>query len=191
LEALLSQHTLPKLKQFALVDTDSAYLEALERSDFRQLLPQLEVLSFDLSVWLDPEAAFLYPAASRTLVDCTSFHLGKLSTRGPPAVNLRICEREKDVIDMGTHRFCKSLDDYGDFIRSNPSLPLRRVYMDSSLERVFNPLDQLELSLTSFWRICEERQIDLIFEPVPDNFDIDSYLSSDFLRRRRRIAEKD
>jgi len=186
----LSRNTFPNLKQFALVDADSAYLGALARSGISQLLRQLEALSFHLLVWQDPAAAFLRPAASRTLIDCVAFDLGSLSTRRPPIVNLRICECQEDVVHFGTHRLCKALDDYADLITSYPALPLQRVYMDSSLRLLSDLPDQLELSIRNFRRTCQKRQVDLIFDPVPSRFFIDPCLSTDFLRRMR-IAKKD
>jgi hypothetical protein len=185
LEVLLCQTTLPNLKEFALVDAESAYLKALARPGSRQLLPQLEALSFVIDVWEDPRAAFLHPAASRTLVDCAAFELRDLSIQGPPIVNLRLCDRLEKVADTQTRSCCKDLNDYAAFISSNPALPLRRVYLDSSLEHVSSLSNQLGLTLTSFRRICQERRIDLIFDPIPRNFNIDPCFQPNFMRRRR------
>jgi len=79
LEALVSRSTFPNLKEFALVDCESVYVGPLVRSGLRQLLPQLEAMSFDLTIWRDPRATFLHPAASRTLVDCAAYELHDLS----------------------------------------------------------------------------------------------------------------
>jgi hypothetical protein len=83
------------------------------------------------------------------------------------------------------------LDDYADFISSNPALPLKRVYMDPyfDFESISNLPAYLELSLTSFRRTCQERQIEIIFDPVPGNFEIDPCFPSDFMRRRRTPDE--
>jgi hypothetical protein len=188
MEILLTRSTLPNLKEFALADADSEYSEILERSGFRQLLPQLEALCLDIWIWKDPSAVFLHSAASRTLVDCDYGQLSGLEASGRPVVNLRFYEKRFEVDEEWVCMFREELDDYALKSEAEPTARLQRIYLDPSLKESFKLLEDPHLSLANFIRLYQENNIELIFDCIP-NFRIDPCFPSNFMRRRRTPDE--
>ncbi|GAA5956608.1 hypothetical protein JCM3765_003499 [Sporobolomyces pararoseus] len=88
--ALVDPATVPNLRNFAFLSGGEVYMEDLTRSKLDQLLPQLETLNFAAGIWLDPRAAFLRSAASRTLVDFDSYDAKRLNPSTNSLQHIRI-----------------------------------------------------------------------------------------------------
>jgi len=186
--ALLNPVSLPRLEELAWFDQSLAINLAMQQSGFHQLLPQLGVLTFDRLRWKDLEDAQFRLAASRTLIDYSAAELFDLSRSTRHPVHLRV--HGLSYFDQQTllTTFSEATAKLTSYIELNPSLPLRSVYLTCA--------DPSTVHLSSSYvqvlsRVCQQRNIDLIFETGPSNRAVDPCFSPDFSRRmkeqRRRV----
>ncbi|GAA5963861.1 hypothetical protein JCM3765_004043 [Sporobolomyces pararoseus] len=191
--ALVDPATVPNLRNFAFVNSGGNYMEDLTRSKLDRLLPQLQTLNFDASLWIDPQATFLHSAASRTLVNFISDDARQLdsSIASPKHARIRNSSLHSPSfshVDLRVH-----LDRWCTLVQDNPSLSLQSIYLDSSLQPFKALPIMTQTCLEALGQICQERKIDLIFETLPVVFNLDLYISPEFVRRqkeqRRREAE--
>jgi hypothetical protein len=186
LEPLLHTDILPKLRQFGL---SSSSVHSFEFPNFKSLLPQLESLNFTASAWIQPNADFLRVKASSTLIDCHSDNLESVLVVALQFIHIRIVNLRSDTWDDDDQG---PLDDFLEELeKKGRSLPLRSIYLDSSLR----PTPSLPLRIRSIIKglvaICQGCEIDVIFEAVPEEPDIDSPFSLEFSGRQRKIRRND
>jgi hypothetical protein len=189
--ALLDALSLPRLEELAWYDEPATIDNVIVHSSFRQLLPQIEVLVLDLQVLKTLADAEVRSAASRTLVDCSCYHLSDLSKSTHQPVHLRVYGLT--TLDKA-HRlttFSEETADMIKYIESNPSLPLRSVYL------VCDDPSTVHLSSTSpdyvegLARVYRQRKIDLIFEIGPNDLSVDPCFSPNFSRRMKEQRRKE
>jgi hypothetical protein len=188
--ALLDPLIVSNLRHFAIVDASitEAGVVGLKQSNLRELLPQLEVLSFDEQCWTNPEMTFLHRAASRTLIDCCLRNLDRDWVLCSNVVNVRIWDSfiDNDDAEDRTELYLK-LDYFSFSLERNQSTSLRSVYLDESLR----PSSALPLKASAVMAhlvaVCRERKIELVFEPVPRDFMIDPCISAEFVKRQEII----
>jgi len=93
--------------------------------------------------------------------------------------------RDQDFLD---------LDMFIMFLSKTSSLPLRSVYLDSSLQSIDSLPPLARRVIQRLLAACQERKIDAVFEPIPREYGIDPYLSEEFCRRQeasKRSREAD
>ncbi|GAA5983866.1 hypothetical protein JCM5350_007580 [Sporobolomyces pararoseus] len=183
---LLNVRTVPNLRQFALVDNvaSSDLLQTLKSRAFRRLLTQLDCLYIDVNVWESPDAEFLHPFASQTLIDCAAYELDEIMNGNNTIIHLRVYNSFSDKKALSSHLedVCSDLEDYASFLEQNPTIPLQTIYLDTTLRHhVF-----ATPTLDDLARICRERSIELVFEPQYEECTADCYTSAEFWRRQRR-----
>ncbi|GAA5977655.1 hypothetical protein JCM5350_002306 [Sporobolomyces pararoseus] len=190
-KTLLDPANVPNLRNFAVVDAFCSYRGRLKHSNLARLIPQLQTLCISASIWSNPQVAFVHSAASRTLVD---FDLIDTEYLDPHQLeHLRIRNSSVRTYAFNPSELRSHLDQWSSLIENNPSLPLKSVYLDSSLR----PLDvvpaEIRLCLGSLIRLCRERKIDLVYDDRPLDYTLDPYISGEFVRRqaeqRRQEAE--
>jgi hypothetical protein len=183
---LLDPVSLPQLEEFAWYDGPEAINYVIEHSSLNRLLLQLEVLIFSFFAWRDLADGEVRSAASRTLVDCGSYQLSDLSESTFRPVHLRIYGLSD--LDEHTQRttFSKKTANLTKYIKANPSLPLRSVYLTCVDPSTVHLSSSSKGYVEDLYRVCEERKIDLIFEMGPKNRAVDPCFSPDFSSRRKR-----
>jgi hypothetical protein len=189
--SLLNVAVLPNLQSFALVGGESP--EELDRSTFRQLLPQLESMFFGLWFWEEEEttAQFLHPKAESTLIDCSTSSLRGFSSQ-LPLVHIRIWNLHSDTLLWSEEDETLSMDlnDLVSFLQATPSCSLQSIYLDStlqslgSLQLVTSPQLEARKALEDLFVVCQERKIDLVFENRPGIHETDPCISPEFSRRQ-------
>ncbi|GAA5966862.1 hypothetical protein JCM3765_004578 [Sporobolomyces pararoseus] len=184
LVTLLDPQTVPNLRNLAFVN-GGIYMEDLTRSKLDQLLPQLDTLNFIASIWLDPQAAFLHSAASRTLVDFTLGETERLDPTTAQVVHNRLEDSSPASSGFSFVELEAHLDKWSTLLRTNPSLSLKSIYLDSLLQLSgFLPTTTSE-ALNSLVRACQERKIDIVFDRFSVNYYIDPSISSEFIQRQK------
>ncbi|GAA5963826.1 hypothetical protein JCM3765_004030 [Sporobolomyces pararoseus] len=193
LVTLVDPQTVPNLGNFAFVNGEG-FLEDLRTSKLDQLLPQLNTLNFAASVWLHPQAGSLHSAAPRTLVDFTLAQTKRLDLSTAHLVHVRLEDTfaADDAFNLDSWIILEAhLEKWSTLLRNHPSLSLKSIYLDSSLQ-VFGSLPTATSeALNALVRVCQERKIDLIFESLPVAFDLEPYLSSEFVRRQKEQRRKE
>ncbi|GAA5964880.1 hypothetical protein JCM3765_005810 [Sporobolomyces pararoseus] len=191
LVTLVDPQTVPNLRNFAFVDDSRARVEHLTRSKLDQLLPQLDTLNFTASIWLDPQAAFLHSAASRTLVDFTLDETERLDPTKAQVVHVRL---EDSSLAGSVFTFVKleaHLKKWSTLLRIYPSLSLKSIYLDSLLQLSESLPVTTSEALNSLVRVCQERKIAIVFESFPVDFGIDPFFSSEFIQRQKEHKRRE
>jgi len=189
--ALLDPISLPRLEELAWFDTSSIVNSVIKRSSFRQLLPQIEVLIFGLHVLKTVTDAEVRSAVSRTLVDCGSHQLSDLPKSTLQPVHLRVYGLSELEEHTRLTTFSEETSKLTAYIESNPSLPLRSVYLpcdEPSTVRLFLSSQGYVEELS---RVCQQRNIDLIFETGPAYLSLDPCFSPDFSDRMKEQRTKE
>ncbi|GAA5964822.1 hypothetical protein JCM3765_005792 [Sporobolomyces pararoseus] len=182
--ALVEPQTVPKLRHFAFVDNDPFFVNDLTESRLNRLLPQLNTLTLSSSVWLDPGSTSLHSVASRTLVDFQANDVTRLDDSAAPLVHIRLGDLYLKYSPYGQKELHVHLDKWITFIRDQPKLSLKSVYLDSSLQRSDATPSATQFYLEALTRVCQERKIDVVFEALRSNLDLDPYISSEFIQRQ-------
>ncbi|GAA5964820.1 hypothetical protein JCM3765_005791 [Sporobolomyces pararoseus] len=170
------------------------FVEDLTKSKLDQLLPQLETLNFTASVWLDPQAGFLHSAAAQTLVDFTLAHTEQLNLSTAHLVHVRLKDTSpvSACFDSGSRiKLVAHLDEWSTLVRTNPSLSLKSVYLDSSLQLSESLPYVTSEALGSLVRVCQERKIEIVFERFPVAYIIDPFISSEFIQRQKEHRRRE
>ncbi|GAA5977694.1 hypothetical protein JCM5350_002322 [Sporobolomyces pararoseus] len=191
LVAFVDPTAVPNLRNFAFVDPLAASATCLMGSRFNLLLPQLETLGFSAAVWAHPLAAFIHSAVSRTLVDFYVNDSRRLRNSQLPLVHVRLQVLYSQHASYGGNRVQAQLDHWTALIQANPSLALQSIYLDSSLKPSETTPAAIRTSLEALTRICEQRKIDLIFEPFRSDRSLDAYISSEFVSRQQEQRKRE
>ncbi|GAA5970211.1 hypothetical protein JCM3765_005372 [Sporobolomyces pararoseus] len=190
-DSLVDPATVPNLRNFAFVNGGKIYLEYLTKSKLDQLLPQLETLNFAARIWLDPRAAFLHTAASRTLVDFTSSDAEQLDPSTNSLQHIRISHSSSYSLLFSHDKLQRHLDRWSTYIQNNSLPSLKSIYLDTTLRYLNEIQSATKRYLTTLTRVCQERNIDLVFESEPCNYAIDTYISREFVRRQKEQRRKE
>ncbi|GAA5963824.1 hypothetical protein JCM3765_004029 [Sporobolomyces pararoseus] len=189
--ALMDPQTVPNLRNLALVDGHSDFVENLLEANVDRLLHQLETLTFDSGIWLDPRAAFLHSAASRTLVDFNFDDTAALRPSNSRLRHVRIRYSSLHCPSFNHKQLQAHLDLWLAHIKKNSSLPLESIYLDSSLQPLITLPGTTQAYLKTFTRVCQENKIDLVFDRSPMDYTVDPYISREFVRRQKEQRSKE
>ncbi|GAA5997780.1 hypothetical protein JCM5350_003055 [Sporobolomyces pararoseus] len=192
LAALLDPAFVPNLKNFALVTSDARAAEALKASRFGHLVPQLQTLSFEIQVWKRLDSKLRYSSKTRTLIDC---HVGDLldTLRDEnEVVHTRMYSpaENEDIRNWGS-RLKASLEEFAISLGQIPTLSLQSLYLDTSLRPSPSLSPELLDVITKVVKSTQERQIDLVFETVSNDYTVDPCISPEFRRKHRARVEKE
>ncbi|GAA5963838.1 hypothetical protein JCM3765_004036 [Sporobolomyces pararoseus] len=190
-DSLVDPATVPNLRNFAFINDSRIWTENRTKTKLDQFLPQLETLNVPAIIWLDPRAAFLHTAASRTLVDFVSYDAEQLDPSTASLKHLRIrhsSPRSSAFIpeDIDAH-----LDRWANYIQNNPSLSLKSIYLDSALRSLNKISSATKRRLTTLTRVCQDRKIDLVFETSPVSWSLDPQISEEFVRRQKEKSRSE
>ncbi|GAA5963865.1 hypothetical protein JCM3765_004044 [Sporobolomyces pararoseus] len=183
--ALVDPATVPNLRNFAFVNSGGNYMEDLTRSKLDQLLPQLETLNVAARIWMDPRANFLHSAASRTLVDFDSYDAKRFDPSTTSLQHVRIEHSSSQTFLFSPEELHAHLDRWSTYIQNNPSLSLKSIYLDSTLRSLNEIPSATKRRLKKLTRVCQDRKIDLVFEPSPVSWSLDPQISEEFVRRQK------
>jgi hypothetical protein len=159
----------------------SPSLQVLEQSAFVNLLPQLDSLTLDVGRWKDSAADFLRSRATSLLIDCDTSQLVAVFDPQLRFHHIRLSDLSLGASDL-------MFLDLDNFIRSlleTPSPPLRSIYLDSSLEPTKYLPSIARYIIRRLLAACQERKINVVFEPIPRAYGIDPNLSEEFCRRQQ------
>jgi len=189
--ALVNPVSLPRLEELAWYEYSAKIANMIDRSSFHRLLPQLEVLGFELYAWRNLADTQVRLAASRTLVDCHYYQLSALPKSTLHPVHLRA--RGLTQIDEHTRHttFSEDTVKLTSYIQSIPSLPLRCVYLTCDDPSTVLLSSSSQGYVEDLSRICRERKIELIFETGPAYQLIDPCISPNFSRKRKEQRRKE
>jgi hypothetical protein len=176
---LLDPITLPNLRKLGLFY--SSPLGVLSQAAFVNLLPQLDSLQLDVGRWKDSSSDFLRPHAASVLIDCLLFGLEHVLQPRLNFIHIRLNHLYSGCSDVSFLGF----DDFLMSLSKTPSLPLRSVYLDSSLQSIDSLPSAPRRRIQRLHTVCQERGIDIVFEPVSREYGIDSYLSEEFCGRQQ------
>jgi hypothetical protein len=185
--SLLSPSLVPNLRALALVCSGDD--ETLRDSGLTQLLPQLESISIDMEWIMEPGVEFLRSKADSIIVDLFAPEPGfdQLFEPELSVKHIRLCHLFLD--DPSSDRE-ENLDYLGEFttcLKENPTAPVRSINVDSSLLLVLETPTQGRITVERFQALCKDRKVDVIYETLPRNIDIDSSVSSEFWARQRQL----
>ncbi|GAA5977713.1 hypothetical protein JCM5350_002327 [Sporobolomyces pararoseus] len=187
---LVDPSIVPNLRNLGLLDDDPDFVQDLIESKLNLLLPQLVALTVVARIWRHPLAAFLHSAASRILVHFSSYDTAGLDPAAASLVHVRLRNLNSAGLLIGDKQLEARLEEWSSIIQNNPSLSLKSFYLDSSLRPSTSLPQVTQASLKTFTRICQERKIDLVFEPVPVH-DCDPIISSEFVRRQKEERRRE
>ncbi|GAA5956154.1 hypothetical protein JCM3765_005473 [Sporobolomyces pararoseus] len=183
--SLLDPAVVPSLKHFSLVDTSDASVRELQQSRITNLLPQLETIYLSAYLWLNPDLKFLHSASERTLVDSNSWDWTELTGGAAQTVNLRLIdtylERTRDRSDFVED----DLKQWVSILQAPSDLSLRSIYLDSSLRPQPALPPPIAAMMDEFRILCRRRSIELIFDVVPNDFRLDTWISAEFVKRQK------
>lgn len=181
--SLLRPETLPRLRHLG-IHGQSCLAKLL-----LPLVPQLQTLSLRAIDWEDYGKSSLRSFASRILVDCSVPDFAYMDRWARSVEHVRVSYfidfpppldglRDADVRRFGI---------LVDFVADNLSLPLRSIYLDSSLgsSPSVPKYEYLQVTLERLISICDERKIDIVYEDVPYHLSVNSVISGGFVRRQR------
>ncbi|GAA5966866.1 hypothetical protein JCM3765_004580 [Sporobolomyces pararoseus] len=190
-DSLVDPATVPNLRNFAFIKGGEVYMEDLARSGLDQLLLQLETLNVAARAWFDPQATFLHSAASRTLVNFSSWNVERLDSSTNSLQHVRIIDSSPHSVLFSYDQLQRHLDRWSTYIQNNSSLSLKSIYLDSSLHFLSTLPAATQTRLETLTRVCQERKIDLVFETVPLDYTLDPNISSEFMRRQKEQRKKE
>ncbi|GAA5956080.1 hypothetical protein JCM3765_005448 [Sporobolomyces pararoseus] len=185
MDPLLDPAVVPNLRHFALVNCSAQAANDLVASQFARLVPQLQTLSFDMKLWRRFDSKLRDQLKTRTLIDCHHIDFGCAAQEEMQAVNVRMHSPAEDGEVSGRASYLKtSLENFATSVDQNPTLPLESLYLDSSLRLPSALSPDVVQSITKVVKICQKRQIDIVFETAPDDFSIDPCISPEFVKRQ-------
>jgi len=189
-KTLLNPVYLPSLRDLALPDVDNAEdFEDLRLSSIDKLIPQLDSVSL---YWrcVDCAPEYLRKINERTLFDCFSYDVEGFWDYSAHPRHLRIIHvplgPAVDTLATWIYRISR-------WIETHQQLPLRSLYLDSILHP---PAHQLQLpevrdGMDYLVRVCREKEVEIVFETHPREWQVDPILSEEFCSRQRGIREKE
>ncbi|GAA5999640.1 hypothetical protein JCM5350_007870 [Sporobolomyces pararoseus] len=188
---LLDPTVVPNLKRFSLQDISEKSVRKLKRSCIADLLPQLEIFNLRLPIWRYLGFAYLHPAAERTLVDSEPFDLQQYARAGAKVIHLRFISTplDENVIGISSGVVEEELRRLVSFIQHTPELLLRSLYLDSSLRPNSGLSHLITEVMDDLFVTCRERSIELIFETLPDDLRLDTWISAKFVERQKRCQD--
>jgi len=189
--ALLDPIALPRLEELAWYDSPATIDNVIVHSSFHQLLPQLEVVIYDLRVLITVTDAEVRSAVSRTLVDCGSHQLSNLRKATLHPVHLRVYGFSNLEQHTGLTTFSKETVEFANYIESNPSLPLRSVYLTCADPATVHLSSTSQGYVGDLSRICQQRKIDLIFGTPTRYYSSDPCMSPEFSRRMKERKRRE
>lgn len=176
---LLNPVILPNLRTLAL--SSYSLLELLSQPAFVEILPQLDSLEVDGDTWHESKVNFLRSHASSVLVDCCSLNLSPVLDPQLHIHHIRFI----DLFDSAPYERFRHLDTFTARLSTETSsLPLRSIYLDSSLHPNNSSHDSPHNGVQDLVAACQERKIDVVFEPVPRKY-FDPSLSQEFYKRQQ------
>ncbi|GAA5915054.1 uncharacterized protein JCM6883_004226 [Sporobolomyces salmoneus] len=191
--SLLNPVVLPNLRNLAF---STSPCEAPQSMLARQLLPQLDTLRLNLWVWAQPQATCLHGAVAKTLIDLDVDSIPDLlpKTQLVPLSHVRIygwseSDEEEEEGNAEGITIASDLDDFASFIGGRSLRALQTVFLDSHFQG--SKLPYLQRSIENLIRVCQEKKIEVVFEPVPRNFAIDPCISPEFIKRQKERKNKE
>ncbi|GAA5956150.1 hypothetical protein JCM3765_005469 [Sporobolomyces pararoseus] len=185
--SLLDPQVVPSLKHFSLIDTSSGSVRRLQQSRITDLLPQLETIYFSVYLWLHSDTSFLRSAANRTLIYSYPHAVDRATSLEAGVVHLRIIHLRSGM-DEDTSEI---LDKLASSFNSALPLSLRSLYLDTSLKPTSSLPVKTFKSVKKLVDTCHKRKIEVVFELIPDDSCRDSWISEEFIRRRKEDREKE
>ncbi|GAA5964882.1 hypothetical protein JCM3765_005811 [Sporobolomyces pararoseus] len=184
--SLLDTSTLPNLRAFALVDTEWSSGSKLSA----KLKPhaQLQQMSFDFTLWEESKDEYIDSKKDITLIDCHLKGLKRVLNPQLQVAHLRVYDLHNPV-SPGYNDCevpCKYLDDFAMALKENPRPPLQSLYLDTSLTPISTLPNDLRKSLEDISLICQEREIEIVYEKIPSTFLLDPCLPDGFAARQRK-----
>ncbi|GAA5894858.1 uncharacterized protein JCM6883_002234 [Sporobolomyces salmoneus] len=172
----------PRLRNFAFFDLP---VDVLQQAAFNRLLPDLETICTTRRMWEDPASTLLHGYVDKTLI-ISHITLSRSWSLGQhiPLAHLLIYATQ--VFDEEyANSISSSLDDFASWIEKNPPSSLKTIFLDLSLQISYSPPSRLRHSVKNLARVCPEKKIEVVVEPVPRNFTVDPWISPEFVRRQK------
>ena len=190
-KTLLNPVYLPSLRDLALPDVDNAEdFEVLRHSSIDKLIPQLDSISL---YWrcVDCAPEYLRKIKERTLFDCFSYDVeGFWEETSAHLHNLRIIHVPLDstIDELSTWIIRIAI-----WIETHQQLPLHSLYLESILHptALHSQPEDVRDGMDYLVRVCREKEVEIVFESQPRDWQVDPTLSEEFCRRQRRIREKE
>ncbi|GAA5984672.1 hypothetical protein JCM5350_008176 [Sporobolomyces pararoseus] len=181
----LDPSTAPNLRNFALVDCSQHSAQWLKTPSISRFLLQLETLYFDSYTWSQLDEGFRRSVASRTSVD-VRYGMETASHSKASVIHARVDGLSFNTILSG-EQVAKKVDLCASFIEDFSSL--KSLYLDSSFRSSSRLPVLIRSSAENLARICRERKIDLIFDQIPMDDELDPLISAEFIRRQKFSRE--
>ncbi|GAA6018998.1 hypothetical protein JCM11491_002484 [Sporobolomyces phaffii] len=165
----------------ATLTLDAECLPGLDLSD-------LNSLSRDDSSRISP-GSLLQSHAERILVDTRSFGFPFFMETHPYTRHVRFVDSYLNFDTRDPRTLLTGLMRCADWLKREPAPPIRSVYLDSTLgpdQLFYSPVRAI---VDHFATACEARDIDIVFEQIPQSYFSDSHVSPEFVRRRRMRNE--
>ncbi|GAA5956086.1 hypothetical protein JCM3765_005450 [Sporobolomyces pararoseus] len=187
--SLLDPAVVPSLKHFAFDNITAGNAHHLKQSRIADLLPHLETIYLSAALWLHPELSFLRSAANRTLISSFAHNVDRITPLEARVVHLRIMHIHiHSGMDKDTPQ---QLDQLASSFNSALPLSFQSLYLDSSLKPTSSLPAKTSKSVRKLVDICNKREIEVIFEMIPDDLCRDSWISEEFMRRQWEQKKKE
>lgn len=183
---LLDPVILPNLVAFAFARI--VPLSLVARKAVLRLVPRLQRMGLDITVWEDPELRLLHSKSAQTLVDCHSDEILRALYPKNSIDHLRVVRTRITGNPFLEEIFSDRLSNFATQLQNLPSLPLQSVYLDVSLSLVSELPQNLHKSMEELTRACSDRNIDIVFERIFHKAEIDPCLSLEFAARQEEQA---
>jgi hypothetical protein len=159
---------------------EAEWLEALEKSQISNLLPQLDSIFVDSRLHPLAEKSLFAAFLSRTLIDVTVYELEDLDDLAlSNAHHLRIYTAKT------APRENEDIETILAFVRSGAH-QLRAIYLDTSLHPAQSESSLLSRTIQELGDVCAKRKIEVFFEARPIDDGVDFYIPEEVWKRRRR-----
>ncbi|GAA5977690.1 hypothetical protein JCM5350_002321 [Sporobolomyces pararoseus] len=184
--SLVNSSIVPSLRNFAFVYRSEEGVRWLKEPSITRFLLRLETLHLDGYLWLNLDTSFRRSIASRTLVDVDVEDLRRAGTSETSLTHARSNGMSIHTINMYKidPETANKMNDYASVIRNSSSMSLQSFYLDSSFQFPSNLSAPMQLAINNLAKICQERKIDLVFDQVSINYDLDPLMSAEFIRRQ-------
>lgn len=186
LKALVNPDALPSLRAFALVDTHTDDAASLARTEILKLLPQLDMVSFDLGLWRGLDSTFRRAATAKSFVDGDYDSLDRAFDGSLDVHHLRILGLEGAAQHDTDHPALRViLSKWISALREEEQTLLSTIVLDDVRPTLHSLGVNIDEPLEEFLGACQRKKIDVIWEETPADFHVDDAISPIFRERQR------
>ncbi|GAA5975125.1 hypothetical protein JCM5350_000145 [Sporobolomyces pararoseus] len=189
---LLDSRKLPALKALGLEAINLPdELRELERTQIKELLPQLDALCIELDLYQLAKDTLLLNLEPRTLVN-TEIDQIKWSPNNASfstIQHLRI-DIYDYTINSGRLNAIQVLLRFLQSVQQSKPRQLRSIYLDPKVQPIESDDEDIRGEFRKLEENCREAGIDLVFESQALNYGVDPYISREFYRRQRKRRQE-